>query len=322
MIPNKYGYSTWVTVDIVATTLSIAGSLIMGYFCLMFLRHTRSVQVRIIFSIAMSDFIFSISNALSNFEKGETVGLLCQSEAIIRQGGYFMTIYFTVIAGIFASRVSKLQTEESKLRFFHKSIAYGLLLCFITLLGPFIFRKEVAIRNGPLYCEINFAHENTVLMKFLILMFYEGFPMIIGTILTLKSYLHVIREIKALPECLISQLNVKVYSLLWYPIVLFASFLPCLLDSLYRFSRPADEMVPFWIIGLHILLPHSIGFTNALVYGVQRKLYSNSFAEDEGTVAATIDISGEEYDEEDDEQDLRNELLRAERLSSKNYMGH
>ena len=135
MIPDVDGQTAWSTVDIVATTLSIAGSLFMSYFCLLLLRYSPSVHVKIVLSIAISDFLFSVANAMSNFEKGEGVGPLCKSEAIIRQIGFFMTIYFTVVAAVFASKVSTLQTEQSKNKFFKSAVCYGFLICVVSLLG-------------------------------------------------------------------------------------------------------------------------------------------------------------------------------------------
>jgi len=162
---------------------------------------------------------------------------------------------------------------------------------------------------------MNYTPKDSAIVRFFIIMFYEGFAVIIGTALTLRAYLHVIKEIKTLPEGLVSQLNIKVYALLWYPAVLFGSFIPCFIDSLYRLSRPDGETVPNWIIGIHIVLPHSIGFTNAIVYGIQRKLYSKSFTKDERRTTATIDITGRE-EEDNDEKEFMKELLRAERLAN------
>ena len=180
---------------------------------------------------------------------------------------------------------------------------------------PILAPEYIAIIKGPLSCEIAYTPSDSKLVRFVFLILYEGLAVVIGTVLTLRAYLHVIKEIKSLPKDWISQLQIKVYSLLWYPAVLFGSFLPCMIASFYRITRPDSEAVPSWVIGMHIVLPHSIGFTNAIVYGIQRKLYSKGSTKDERRTTATIDVAGRD-EEENDEKEFMKQLLRAERLAN------
>jgi len=187
--------------------------------------------------------------------------------------------------------------------------------------------KYIEIQQGPLSCQIAWTESTTLTERIVFLILYEGIAITLGSILTFRAYIHVIREIKSLPKELISSLNIKAYSLLWYPAVLFGSFLPCMIASFYRVIRPDDEEVPSWVIGLHIVMPHSIGFTNALVYVIQRKLYANTFSKEEER--KTIESTGStgsggrgEEEEDDDEKQLTRQLLRAERLANKESIIH
>lgn len=60
-----------------------------------------------------------------------------------------------------------------------------------------------------------------------------------------------------------------VYRLLWYPVTLFLAFLPVLIDEcILNFDTPE------WFLAIHLLIAHSIGFINAVVYGVQAKSWA------------------------------------------------
>ena len=132
------------------------------------------------------------------------------------------------------------------------------------------FPAHLAYRYGPLYCFIGY---NPALVsnyeKMLILILYQSLPIVLGSLISLKSYLNVINQLKELPKCIIEDMNIKVYSLLWYPLVLFVSLIPCqIYTAIELYSNP-----PLWAKFIHLMLPHSIGLTNLILYGYQRKLY-------------------------------------------------
>jgi len=102
----------------------------------------------------------------------------------------------------------------------------------------------------------------------MILMVYEGIPLIVGLIICFFGYLKAIRNIKSFAQIYLAEVGIQVYKLLWYPVVLFIIFIPSLIDNILVFlSLP----IPFWIQATHLVLTHSIGFANALVYGLQRQ---------------------------------------------------
>ena len=98
----------------------------------------------------------------------------------------------------------------------------------------------------------------------------------VGLIVTVVGYLGALRQIKKwqagsdIERRLINQLDLASYKLLWYPAVSILIFLPSAVDPIVSIFIPEK---PFWIRALRMALPHSIGFTNALVYILMRKLY-------------------------------------------------
>ncbi len=120
-------------------------------------------------------------------------------------------------------------------------------------------------------------------------MIYQGIPVFLGLIVTIIGYGAAIVKVKRLPPDIAQQLGINVYRLLWYPAVLFITFLPGMIDNFlqifYGFDRPVA------IEAIHLCLTHSIGFTNALVYGLQRNLGART-KESEGVLGdSEIDSS-------------------------------
>jgi len=106
---------------------------------------------------------------------------------------------------------------------------------------------------------------------------YEAFPCFCLGVITLGAYIMAIKKMKELPKELLSTMDIKIYKLLWYPAVLWITFMPTAAENIFRLFFEASS--PAALIVLRILVPHSIGFTNAIVYGLQsrlnRKIYSN-----------------------------------------------
>lgn len=120
-------------------------------------------------------------------------------------------------------------------------------------------------------------------------MIYEGIPVLLGFIITLIGYIKVIVTIRSLklPDVTLQEMNVPVFSLLWYPFVLCITFVPSLIDNIRAIYIPTR--IPA-IEAIHLLLTHSLGFTNAVVYGCQRKLYKPRKEEDHVELRHTSDV--------------------------------
>jgi len=103
-------------------------------------------------------------------------------------------------------------------------------------------------------------------------MLYEGLPVILGTLVTLLGYLNVVKRMRDIPKDFFEKMDISLYQVLWYPIILFITFVPIVIENIIRIYEP-DR--PTWKKALTLTFTHAIGFLNAVVYIIQRKLYYN-----------------------------------------------
>ncbi len=101
----------------------------------------------------------------------------------------------------------------------------------------------------------------------------DGGPIIIGFLITLFGYILAIRNVKNASKDLMDHLEVNINKLLWYPALMFFTFMPGLIDNIVMLYLDAET--PLFFLIIHLIMTHSIGFTNALVYGLQRGLYQS-----------------------------------------------
>jgi len=103
---------------------------------------------------------------------------------------------------------------------------------------------------------------------FLIEMIYRGLPILIGLIISVVGYIRIVAKMRELPPTYTNEIGI--YKFLWYPIGLIVLFTPTLLDpviTMFMNDRPV------WYLAVRMFIPHSIGFVNALMYVLLRKLY-------------------------------------------------
>jgi len=122
----------------------------------------------------------------------------------------------------------------------------------------------VEYQNSDLYCQITFPREASRGWMLTVKLLYVGTPTILGTLITFGSYLLTIKDIKSA-----SKNSTAPYKLFWYPVLMFLTFTPCFLYSFTTAYLKRNENIV--IKALHLTLTHSIGFTNAILYGVQLK---------------------------------------------------
>jgi len=84
--------------DLIATTLSVMGSLWMIFSCIKKLS-VPNLSLKIILAIAISDFCYSMGNVFTNFEKSDTVNL-CHAEAYLRHYSFLFTIMLASLAAV------------------------------------------------------------------------------------------------------------------------------------------------------------------------------------------------------------------------------
>lgn len=133
MIWNDYtpGVLFLYTLDLVATTLSFFGSLIMIYLCLQ-VPAPRPVPLKLILSIAFSDFLYAIANIMSALE-GHNLNAFCYTEAFVRESSLNMSVFFATCTAIFCYQCSFNIEKFQQTLFFRKACLIGAIIC--TCLG-------------------------------------------------------------------------------------------------------------------------------------------------------------------------------------------
>ncbi len=135
--------------------------------------------------------------------------------------------------------------------------------------------------------------------------FLEHLTLSSALIVTIVGYSRAIKNLNQLPQYLIDHIDVKVYKLMWYPTALFLTFMPSMIDNLWVFFSESPSAVP--VLAFHVGITHLIGFTNAFVYGTQRKSYR----------ASSVDTAPDEepdFEEGDTSgmSDIKKDLIKAE----------
>jgi len=124
--PSMEGMSFLYILNCVATLLSLTGSLWMSYYCFKSLKF-RNISIQFILAIAISDFLFSISNIMSSFE-GQSMTIFCQIEAYLRQGSFFASIFFSTCTAVFCYQTLKHAEKFNQTSFFKKALIFGIIL--------------------------------------------------------------------------------------------------------------------------------------------------------------------------------------------------
>ena len=95
----------------------------------------------------------------------------------------------------------------------------------------------------------------------------------LGTIVTLIYYALSVRKLRKIELPSLGQQDLNEMKLFLYPLVLFVTLLPSIVDDVLKL-RP-DSQDEFVFAALRMLLSHSLGLSNALVYGYQRKVFKS-----------------------------------------------
>lgn len=125
-----------------------------------------------------------------------------------------------------------------------------------------------------------------------------------GFIISLYSYIHAIRSTSKLSQGLLHSMDVNIYKLLWYPVVMFLTFIPTMVDNVVHIIR--NENSPFIIQALHEGITHVIGLLNAIIYGMQRKQYNEAYNEKKTECESPV-----RYQSEIEASSLMDSLIKA-----------
>jgi len=137
MFPNSgvEGATFLYTLDLIATVLSFFGSIFMCYLCLR-VPSPKTISIKFIFAIAVSDLFYTIANIMSFFEKVNQTILLCVAEANIRQSSFVLSIFFATCTAIVSYKAAVPHSTFNRGRFFKLSVIVApLVYVLITLAG-------------------------------------------------------------------------------------------------------------------------------------------------------------------------------------------
>jgi len=291
-------------VNYVAAVLSFFGSLWMAYFCLKN-PAPRPVSLHILLAIAISDLVYSICNIMSEYE-GPTTDTYCKVEGMVRHFSFVSTVYWTSCTAILCYKTSTYANSFNQMGFFRKAIYLNIFIMILIAIIP-QFTDKVSFNKGTLFCWMNYTSEaKTVGQKLFVRFFIEHLIVGSALVVTIVGYYKAIKNLNQLPQYLIDHIDVKVYKLMWYPTALFLTFIPSMLDNVWAILSETPASVP--VLAFHVGVTHIIGFTNAFVYGTQRKSYR----------ASSVDTAPDEenFEEVDSDtsglSDLKKDLIKAE----------
>ena len=125
-----------------------------------------------------------------------------------------------------------------------------------------------AVKQVGIMCTMSSA-SNQLGIQILAFTVSKLLPNIIGTILTLIYYVLSIKQIRRIQRFSSEESNLKAENLFLYPIILFAIFLPSNVDNFLRLCLGMKRNTTTQAI--KVLITHSLGLINAIVYGFQEK---------------------------------------------------
>jgi len=201
---------------------------------------------------------------------------LCKIEAPIREISLRLTLYFSTCLSILIYKSSKFGIDFDQDLFF-KRISIALFVIFLYLSSSSIFKDSLFTEFKDLNCHYAVVKEQTGVFKYLIAIFYVGIPTAAGLLITLIAYILTFKRLRKLGQGAIQGMGIKPHKLFWYPAVLFLVFIPRIIDGLVKTFRNGEEI--FFLKAMHMILTHSIGMANAVVYGLQMKYYYKKYEE-------------------------------------------
>ena len=124
-------------------------------------------------------------------------------------------------------------------------------------------------KNGIMCSVMNAKYDSVT--KLVTFIYIKALSPMLGTIITIICYYLTIKRINAFQKILSDERELNAGKLFWYPAVMFISFLPSVVYWLLTLCTGLGNTEA--IEAFMMLITHSIGFTNALVYGYQRRLF-------------------------------------------------
>jgi len=297
--PNETREFTYWLINIFTTILSILGSIWTTYFCLK-LRSSQNYSMKLILAITIADFVYSIINFISIFENN-TWDKACAVQSLLREWSLQMTLFFSTCLALLCYKCAKYGSRYDQALFFRKCVIIGIFI-YLWLNGVFYLTDELTwTRESYCHLIINKDITSEAIKKFVSLVYF-GLPIIVELVVIIVTYFLLDREIRSsLKESTLEMddSGVSLKKLLWYPAIQFITFATRFLDSLTKAYFGEDSTFYFVVKIIHILSTHSIGFTNAVLYGIQMKQYYRKMYIESSNHRLSVLGDSTLYDDED-----------------------
>jgi len=244
------------------TVLSFVSSFTMTILCCQNLNFGQGA-ILLTLGIACSDLVYSLSNILS-FINGFSEGALCYIEAILREWSFNFSLFFVVAMAIFFWR-STIGEDPDQRVYVKKVVKFGTILCLALTLQIIWFGQYVTVENIGSCCFISYNDNISDAGKYIVRTIYECIPDLLCIGISLFCYY---RTFKFLINTA-GREKYENFQRFGYTFVMCLILLPGLIDNYYRVRHTNCEKS--WLVVLHIVLTHSAGTLNALVYGWQQR---------------------------------------------------
>ena len=141
---------------------------------------------------------------------------------------------------------------------------------YLKLYSPIYIRNSLAIEKLGIMCVIkNTSDDFTVrLASYLI---FKVLFQVSSIIITVVCYIKTMRNIQNIQKTLFLTEQINTKRLLWYPATVLAIYLPSQCYYFMNFCLQVPASI-YWE-GSTLLITHSMGLINALLYGYQKRVY-------------------------------------------------
>lgn len=113
-------------ISAIATGLSLSATLVMLYFCLR-TPGAKPTTLKMIILMTISDFFYSISNALSLLQNqnSSSIDMLCYVQGMLRASCFILSLWFAGSLSILCYKTCTSETNFDQERFLKRSIISG-----------------------------------------------------------------------------------------------------------------------------------------------------------------------------------------------------
>ena len=139
--------------------------------------------------------------------------------------------------------------------------------------SPILVGDIADFHKMGIMCATVSASRDSTLRTIGFLIYKPLFP-VSAIIITVVYYVRTIRIMKNIQASLVISQKLNSEKLLWYPFTIFVIFMPAQFYYFLSFYFQLEN-ARFWE-GATVLITHSLGIVNALVYGYQRRVYRKS----------------------------------------------